>query len=419
MRAYRTELDPTNKQRTAFLQHAGAARWAYNWALRRKIEAYEIRKEALASGISKADAPKVPTAFDLQKNLNLLKNTPKADGGIPWMYESSSRAPQNAFRNLDKAYDGFFRKCKAQTKGPKGFPRFKSRKDGVGTFTLQGSFEVTPRTIKLPRIGVIRLKEHNYLPTDVRIISATVSECAGHWFVSIVTDEPDRVSPTGMETLGVDVGIKTLAVLSDGTTFENPKALKQAESRLKFLSKEVNRKKKGSNNRKKAVLKLARQHYRVSCIRKDSIHKATTAIAKRSLLLGVESLNVAGMMKNHRIAGALSDASLSEFLKQLDYKMKWSGGTVVKADRFYPSSKTCSKCGLVKKSLSLSERVFHCDACGHVLDRDLNAAINLRNLAVSSTVTACCPESSGLVGNNQVKLLVGQEPNTINLWVSG
>ena len=375
MRAYRTELDPTNKQRTAFLQHAGAARWAYNWALRRKIEAYE------ATG-------KSPSYIDLSRELNLLKKAPKADGGCPWMYESSKWAPQQALRNLDKAFAGFFRRCKKGA-GKKGFPKFKSRKNGAGSFSLTCIAKVTSRTIKLPRIGVIRLKERGYFPTDVRVTSATISCQAGRWFVSILTDEQEPCCPTGIETLGVDVGIKSLATLSDGTTFENPKALKQAQRKLKHLQRSLSRKKKGSSNRKKAVTKLARQHYKISCIRKDSAHKATSAIAKRAAVLGVESLNVSGMMKNHSLAKALGDASLSEFLKQLEYKMKWHGGTVVKADRFYPSSKTCSKCGDVKKSLSLSERVFHCDACGHILDRDLNAAINLKNLAVSSTVTAC------------------------------
>lgn len=375
MRSYRTELDLTNKQRTACLQHAGATRVAYNWGLNQKIEAYK------ATG-------KSPSAIDLHRELNILKKTPKADGGFPWMYEVSKAAPQEALRNLDRAFQGFFRRCKAGSKR-KGFPKFKSRRRGIGSFTLTGTIRITERKIQLPRLGVLRLKERGYFPTDAKIIAATISERAGRWFVSIRTDEPEPVRPTGSEVLGVDVGIKSLAVLSDGTVFKNPKALKAAEAQLRYLQRVVSRRRKGSKNRKKAVHRLARQHYRVSCIRRDSLNKTTSLIAKRAMVLGIESLNVKGMLRNHCIAKSLSDAALSEFLRQVQYKVKWHGGQVVEVGRFYPSSKTCSKCGAVKKSLSLNEREFYCESCGHVQDRDLNAAINLRDMAVSSTVTAC------------------------------
>ena len=397
MKSYKTELDPNDKQVTHLLQHAGAARWAYNWGLRRKIAARQSQQ-------------KTPTAIDLHKELNLLKNLPQESGGVSWMYEVSKCAPQEALRNLDTAYENFFRRCKSKAKR-KGFPKFKSRNRGIGSFSLTGAIHVTERTIQLPRLGVLRLKEDGYFPVGVPIKSATISERAGKWFVSISTDEPEPVRPTGTEVLGCDVGIKHLAVLSDGTVFENPRALKNAQTRLRLLQKTVSRRVKGSSNRRKAVHRLAHQHYRVHSIRTDSLHKATSAIATRAKVLVIESLNVSGMMKNHRLAGALSDSGLAEFHRQLEYKLKWSGGQLIKADRFFPSSKTCSACGTVKESLSLSERIFICD-CGFSLDRDLNAAINLRNLAGSSPVTACCPGSSGLNRPRiQTKLLVGQEPN--------
>ena len=178
-----------------------------------------------------------------------------------------------------------------------------------------------------------------------------------------------------------------------------------------MLSKSVSRKQKGSNNRRKAVQKLGQQHYRDTCIRKDAIHKATTAIAKQASVIVIESLNVAGMMKNHRLAQAVGDASMSEFHRQLRYKVACRGGQVIEADRFFPSSKMCSGCGERKDNLSLSDREYVCEKCGSVIDRDLNAAINLKNLAVSLTVTACCPGSAGRV--RSTKLLVGQEPNTL------
>jgi len=193
----------------------------------------------------------------------------------------------------------------------------------------------------------------------------------------------------------VDVGIEHLAVLSDGTVFQNPKALYRAEKKLRRLSKSVSRKCRGSKNRKKAERRLGRQHYRIACIRADAMHKATTAITKHHGLIGIESLNVRGMLKNRRLSRSVSDASLSEFLRQIRYKARWQGCRVVEADRFFPSSRTCSGCGAMKRDLGLGDREYRCEACGLVLGRDLNAAINLKHLAVSSTVTACGDTSGG------------------------
>lgn len=391
VRSYRTELDLNDRQRTACLQHAGAARFAYNWALRRKKESYE------ATG-------KSPSAIDLHRELNALKKT-----DFPWMYEVSKCAPQEALRNLDKAFKGFFRRCK-QGAAKKGYPKFKSRKRGVGSFTLTGAIHATDRTIQLPRLGVLRLKERGYFPPTARITVATVSEQAGRWFVSILTDE-EPARPKGTEVLGVDVGIAHLAVLSDGTVFENPRALRGAQERVRRLQKSVSRKKKGSKNRKKAVQRLARQHYRVKCVRSNALHQATSAISKRAAVVGIETLNVRGMLRNHCLAGALSDAGMAEFLRQLEYKVGWAGGTVVKADRFYPSSKTCSGCGHIVEQLPLSVREWVCPECGCVYDRDVNAAINLRNMAASSAVSACRLGSAGQEPS-LVKLPIGQEINT-------
>jgi putative transposase len=301
VKAYRTELDLNNAQWTACLRHAGAARWAYNWGLRQKIERYE-------------QTGKSPTAVDLHRELNVLKRT-----DVPWLYEVSKCAPQEALRNLDKAFDGFFRRCKAGA-AKKGYPRFKSRKNGIGSFTLTGTIKATERTIQLPRIGTVRLKEHGYFPVGTPIVAATVSERAGRWFVTIRTaEEPQR--PLGTEVLGVDVGIKELAVLSDGTAFTNPKALLAAEARLKRLQQAVSRKQRGSANRRKAVQRLARQHYRVACVRNEVIHQCSNAITKRAHTVVIEALNVAGMLKNHRLARAISDAGMAELHRQITYKV--------------------------------------------------------------------------------------------------
>lgn len=400
LRAYKVELDPNNKQATAMRRHAGAARWAFNWGLRQKIDAYET-------------TGKSPGAIELHRRLNALKKTPKEDGGAPWMYETSKCAPQEALRDLDQAYKHFFRRCE-NGDARKGFPKFKKRKDGQGSFRLTGSIKVGDPWIHLPRLGRLRLKERGYLPTaDVKILSATVSQRAGRWFVSLqVEGEQGDPEPKSEHVVGVDVGSRKLAVTSDGEVFENPRALAKAQRRLAHHQRCVARKQKGSSNRKKAVRRLQRQHYRVSCVRRDAIHKATSSIAKKASTVVIETLNIQGMVKNRSLARALHDASMAEFHRQITYKASWCGAEVVRADRFYPSSKTCSSCGTVKDDLGFDE-TYHCDACGLVIDRDLNAAINLKNLAGSSPVTACGegvsparrPRSCGLAAS------VKQEPS--------
>lgn len=383
LRAYKTELDPTCKQVESLLRHAGCARWAYNWGLQKKIEAYK------ATG-------KSPSAIDLHRDLNILKKLPVEDGGVPWMYKSSKCAPQEALRNLDSAYRNFFRRCKSGEKR-KGFPRFKSRKNGAGNFRLTGAIRASGTHIQLPTLGKIRLKEQKYLPVkNVKVLSATVSEQAGRWFISLQVEQKiaDPL-PKDLHVVGVDVGIKSLAVTSDGEVFDNPKALVKAQQTLRIRQKSVSRKAKDSNNRRKAVVQVAKLHRRVASIRRDSIHKLTTSITKNASIVVIEDLNVSGVLRNHRLARALSDASLGEIHRQFKYKAKWYGVELLKADRFYPSSKLCSQCRCIKESLSLSERTYCCDECGLVIDRDLNAALNLKFLAESSSVLACCPESAG------------------------
>jgi len=370
VKCYKTELDLNVNQKHSCIQHAGAARFAYNWGLRLKMDAY-------------AKGDKAPTAIDLHRELNALKQTE-----YPWLYKTSKCAPQEALRHLDMAYRSFFLRCKKDAR-KKGFPRFKSRKRGIGSFTLTGTIKVLGRQIQLPRLGALRLKEKGYFPMGVDVTSATVSERAGRWFVSIQTKEKPRRN-RGEEVIGVDVGSRYLAVASNGMAFDNPRALRGAERHLKHLQRSVSRKRRGSTNRQKAVACLQRQHYRVTCIRRDSLHKTSDAIAKRAKVIVVESLNVVGMLRNHCLAKSLSDASMAELLRQIKYKADWADILLIEADRWFPSSKTCSRCGTVKDNLCLSERIFVCDQCGQAIDRDLNAAINLVDWAVSSTVTKAC-----------------------------
>lgn len=406
-RAYKVEIDPNNKQRTALRCHAGCARYAYNWGLSRKIESYR-------------DTGKSPNNIDLHRELNKLKKADPDKGGVPWMYNVSKCAPQEALRDLDKAFKNFFRRCKKGV-GKKGFPRFKSRRRNPLKFRLTGAIRTSEdgTHIKLPKLGWLRLKEVGYLPgpdrEDVKIQSATLSERAGRWFVSLSckVEIPDPAPRPRTKVVGVDVGIKTLAVTSDGREFENPRALARCMRRLRRAQQALARKQKGSRNHLKARQRVAKLYYRVACIRQDALHKATTAIVKGADVICIESLNVSGMLKNRKLSKALSDVSLSEFLRQLVYKAKWEGVELVEADRFYPSSKTCSGCGYIKQDLSLSDRTYSCSECGLVLDRDLNAAINLKNLAPSSGVTVCGEDVNP---PGELALLVvasaKQEPNT-------
>jgi putative transposase len=382
-RGYKTEIDPNNKQRTKLAKNAGAARFAYNWALNLKQLAFK-------------DKTKIPNAIELHRELNELKKTE-----LPWMYDVSKCSPQEALRNCDTAFNNFFRRCKQkkgkQKKGKKGFPRFKSKKSGLGSFRLTGTIKVASNYVQLPRLGKLRLKEHNYLPLNAKILSATVSERAGRWFVSLQVEEVLETKFKPEVIIGVDLGIKTLATCSDGQTFPNPKALKTNLDKLKRRSRQLSRKVKGSKNRKKAAKRLAKVHQQIANIRKDSLHKITTHLTKTKSKIVIEDLNVSGMMKNRRLSRAISDIGLFEFRRQLEYKGKWYGCEIILADRFFPSSKSCSSCGWIKKDLTLADRTFVCDSCGLEIDRDLNASLNLESYTVSSTgINAYGEESSGL-----------------------
>jgi putative transposase len=288
-RGYKTEIHPNNKQKTLLLKNAGAARFAYNWGLAQKKIAMTTKS-------------KIPNAIELHKQLNAIKPTE-----LPWMYEVSKCSPQEALRNLDRAFDNFFKKRSK-------FPKFKSKKNGIGGFRLTGTIKVENNHVQLPRLGRLKLKEHGYLPATSKILSATVSERAGRWFVSIQVEE-DLPKYQGKkdeyDVVGVDLGIKTLATVSDGQVFENPRPLKTKLRKLVRLSKAVSRKVKGSSNRRKAVRKLAKFYYKVSNIRRDTLHKITTALAKTKRVVGIEDLNVSGMMKNRCLALAIADLGLA------------------------------------------------------------------------------------------------------------
>ena len=377
---YKTELKPNNKQITLLLKHCGVARFAYNWGLSKRIQEYKETKQS-------------SNAIEQHRQLNLAKKEE-----FPWMYEVSKCAPQEALRDLDTAFKNFFRRCKKKEKS--GYPKFKSKKKGIGSFRLTGSIQIESNRVKLPRIGWIRLKEKNYLPVG-QPQQTSISEKAGRWFISF-NSKQEIIIPeikTG-EIIGIDLGINKLAICSDGTIFENPKSLSKRLKKLRRIQQSLSRKQKESNNRKKARRIVTNLHYKISNIRKDALHKATSTIVRTKPLVAVlEDLNVSGMMKNRKLSRSIQDASFYEFRRMLEYKMERIGSKVLLAGKFYPSSKLCSSCGNKKAELSLDIREYNCEVCGLIMDRDINASLNLKSIynkikdTVSSTGIKVCGEN--------------------------
>ena len=361
-RAYRFELDPNNCVRTLLAKHAGTARFAFNWSLARRIERFKTQE----------GKDKFTSAIAEHRELNALKSTV-----FPWMYEVSKCAPQEALRDLDKAFKSFW----ARRKQGVGFPKFKKKHVSKDSFRLTGSIETQSRYVKLPRLGAIRTKEKIAGRVTGKILSATVSRVADRWFVSLTTvEEVPAPAPVKGPRAGVDLGISAFAAVSSGDEkikISSPNPLKKALTRLALAQKSHTRKVKGSHNRRKAAQKIAKIHARVANVRKDFLHKFTTGLAKTKSAIVVEDLNVRGMTKNRCLARSILDQGWGETRRQLEYKTVWYGSQLIVADRWFPSSKICSECGLKRGKLSLSVREWACEGCGGVHDRDENAATNL------------------------------------------
>jgi len=320
----------------------------------------------------KAEKKYKPNAIQFHKLLNSKKETE-----FPWMYRSSKSAPQNALRNLEKAFKRFFKK---QAK----FPKFK-KKNIDDKFTVDGHIRVLETHIQLPKIGKIRLKERNYIPIG-KPKSATISKKAGRWFVSVRYEIDISKKESNNEIIGVDLGIKNLATLSDGTIIPTVTTLKEKEEKLKRLNRRLSRQKKGSNSRKRTLLKIQRLHFHIANVRKDTLHKLTSLLVKTKPegVITIEDLDVQGMLKNKYLAKSIANIGAYEFRRQLEYKCKWYGKELVIADRYFPSSKMDHKTGEINDNLKLSDRIiYHPD--GTKTDRDLNAAINLRNYGNSAS----------------------------------
>ena len=402
----KVELIPNNKQVTQFRKACGVARHAYNWA-NALIKGVLVERETNKT-------VKLPSAIDLHKKLVAEVKTVN-----PWYYETNKNVPQQALRELRTAWDRCFKKVAKQ-------PKFK-KKGCKDSFYLESGSKTKPkikndgRKVKLPSIGWVRLAEP--LPVTATH-NCVISRTADKWFIAIKYEVEKPMVKADRPTVGVDIGIKELAVCSNGKVFKNPKAYRNGSKRMKHLQRSISKKAIGSNNRKKAVSQLAKLHARIADIRKDAIHKLTTYLAKNHSIIKIEDLHVKAFLKNHKLAGAIADCGMYEFKRQLEYKTEKFSSQLVLVDRMFPSSQICSNCGNYRHKMPLKERVYVCPECGHVEDRDLNASKNIErwfegifvpvrsevtSQTVSSTEIACGvdkPDSSHAVAT------LKQEVNT-------
>lgn len=372
--AVKVRLDPTPKQERLMVSHAGAARFAYNAGLAHV-------KEALENG-----EPPEWSHYALLRwwNANKDELAVNQTTGVVWWSQNSKESYSMALRSLAQGFSNWSKSRKGQRKGRRvGFPKFKS-KNTTMQFAYSTDFTAPttsdPYGLKLPRIGRVHCMENVYkLVGGARLIRITVSRRAEHWYASLTVErEPSATPAPKRGAVGVDLGVKNLAILSDGTVIPNPRALGARLKALRKAQQAMSRKVRGSARREKAKARVARLYARVTDARMDAMNKATTMIAETYSVVCVEDLHVAGMVKNHSLARSVSDAALGEFRRQLEYKTACNGVALRVVNRWYRSSKTCSGCGSVKAKLSLNERTYSCDSCGLTMDRDLNAAINIQ-----------------------------------------
>nr|WP_303714153.1 IS200/IS605 family element RNA-guided endonuclease TnpB [Methanoculleus marisnigri] len=361
LQAYEYRMYPTQTQIPLLMRHVHACRFVYNYSLEQKIRAYE------------QDGKRI-SCFDLNNRLPTLK------AEYPWLADVNSQSLQYANRNLDNAFTRFFRE-------KKGFPKFKSKKNPVQSFQVPQHYHIDFERcrVRLPKIGDIKTIVHRTFSGKMKYATVSVTS-TGKWFVSILVDdelpEPGPVPFSSETTIGIDVGLTDFATVSTGEKVANPRYLKNSLQRLKVLQRRVSRKVKGSQNRQKAIRKLATCHEKIANQRNDFLHKLSFRVVCENQAIAVESLNIAGMQKNHTLARSISDVSWSTFFTMLEYKCRKYGKTLLMIGRFDPSSKICNCCGYMNRDLKLSDREWTCPDCGTVHDRDSNAAINIKKFAL-------------------------------------
>ena len=366
-RAYKYKIKPTMKQQHQLQQVFGCTRFIYNWGLDIKSKSWSIEHKTVSY-------------FELAKKLTELNKNEK----YKWLKQIPAECLQQSLRNLDNAYTQFF-------KGIKSFPRFKTKKNSknCAKYTQAIYFDFDNWKVKVPKCGWVKLCENKTFDlSSSKIGTLTVSrdKCGEYWCTIVVDDNAPQKSKTKISeetSVGIDLGIKDYAILSDGTKYSNPKYYENNRLKLKVLQQKFARTKKGSNRHEVMRLKVARQYKKITNSKIDFLHKLSTDLIRRYNTICLENLNVEGMMKNHNLAMAIQSASWSEFVSQLKYKAEWEGKNIVFIGRFEPSSKTCNKCGYVKHDLKLSDREWVCPICGKHHDRDINAAVNIKNFALN------------------------------------
>ena len=368
-KAYKYRIYPNKSQEELILKHIGCCRYIYNYGLEKKIKVYQESKQ----GISR---------FDLQSDLVILKKQQETS----WLKEVNSLSLQASLANLDTAFTRFF-------KEKKGFPKFKSKKIGNQSFQVVQNTKVDFENNKvfIPKFkNGIKCKFHRTFEGEIK--TSTISKTpSGKYFISILVklndSNPNKVLIDESQAVGIDLGIKTFATLSDGVEIQNPKNLKKSMRKLKRLQRDVSRKQKESNNRKKSVKLLAIQHEKVSNRRNDFLHKTSKLLIDNYNTICLETLSAKNMMKNHKLAQALSDIAIGTFNSYIDYKAEWYGKNIIRIGRFEPSSKMC-ECGNIYRDLKLSDRVWKCPSCGRTNQRDLLAANNIKKFAFCKNNTA-------------------------------
>ena len=366
---YKFRIYPTEEQKVIFSKHFGCCRFVYNYFLNREKEFYLNNKEDIESKRIKGHN----TAFDNQKILTQLKK----DKNYEWLKEVGSHSLGITLKNLEIAYNNFFKK-RAK------FPKFK-KKSYYQSYNIDNlTLYIKNGKLYIPKVkDGVKIIEHR--PLEGKILNGTIYKTADEkYFISITVEKEIEELPVETNKIGLDLGIKDFAVISNGVKVTNPHFKKKEVKKLKKLQRALSRKKKDSRRREKCRIKLARLNASINNKKNDFLHKLSSKLINENQVICLEDLNVKGMVKNHRLAESISECSWFEFTRQLDYKAKWYGRTVVKIDRFFPSSKTCSNCGFIKDTLNLSERKWTCPKCNIELDRDLNAAKNILKQGLNS-----------------------------------